>query len=38
MIPPYYISILAALWGTLNALPDIYAAELTVFSVNSSPG
>lgn len=25
MIPLYYVTILAALWGTLNALPDIYA-------------
>lgn len=25
MVPLYYITILAALWGTLNALPDIYA-------------
>ena len=24
MIPLYYVTILAALWGTLNALPDIY--------------
>ena len=25
MIPLYYVTILTALWGTLNALPDIYA-------------
>ena len=25
MIPLYYVLILTALWGTLNALPDIYA-------------
>ena len=25
MIPLYYVMILAALWGTLNALPEIYA-------------
>ncbi|MGI8782565.1 MAG: Nramp family divalent metal transporter [Acidobacteriota bacterium] len=25
MIPVYYVTILAALWGTLNSLPDIYA-------------
>lgn len=25
MIPLYYITILAALWGTMNSLPDIYA-------------
>lgn len=24
MVPLYYITILAALWGTMNALPDIY--------------
>ena len=24
MIPLYYVTILTALWGTLNALPDIY--------------
>ena len=24
-VPLYYVTILAALWGTLNALPDIYA-------------
>lgn len=25
MIPLYYVTILTALWGTLNVLPDIYA-------------
>ncbi|MEE8162292.1 MAG: Nramp family divalent metal transporter [Acidobacteriota bacterium] len=31
MIPLYYVTILTALWGTLNALPDIYARGVHSF-------
>ena len=31
MIPLYYVTILTALWGTLNALPEIYARGVHSF-------
>ena len=31
MVPLYYVTILTALWGTLNALPDIYARGIHSF-------
>jgi hypothetical protein len=33
MVPLYYVTILAALWGTLNALPDIYGRAFHNFAI-----
>ena len=38
MIPLYYVTILAALWGTLNALPDIYGRGAHSFLRQLLPG